>query len=1707
MHRLAVFALFLRLSVLAAAALLIMNQRALAEGSGTSGDPFTTLADAYTVGSSGRYYFNTGSGLFQADVDTSEGGGWVLVLQYVHQSGTNPALSTLGAGADLPVLSSAALGTDESSVTANWGHAGNAAMSQFTGDIELRWYGETSNHSRIIHFRSTLGDDYWRTGVGSIGTGLASDFTALTSHSAFLPALTNTVFSNQGDLALTEFPFYRSGSYHWGIDGNPNRWEVDDSVGGGSYDTIHRVWVRQTNPLEVTNTNDSGEGSLRQAISIANDAAALDDISFAIPGAGPHRITLGSAFPNLSDDGITIDGSTQSGASCGQLTTGTQHNLEIELDGNGASHDVLTIPATNATIRGVSIGNSGRVGINAYGAGFTAECNYIGVWADGVTAAPLTTANNFAGISISADSVTVDNNLISGSNTDTSDTGLDINFADGASVTGNIIGMNAAGTAARPNGFAGIYFFQVDNATVGGTTAATRNIVSGNTTYGIFILGGTTVDVLGNYVGTDINGSTSVANGAGAYFGSNTVGLTFGSTASGGGNVVSGNTGVGLELDGLTTVTVLGNSIGLNAGGTAALGNGTAGILVDGVATLDIGDGSAAGRNVIAGNTGNPEIQFFGSASSNVDIAGNFIGTDATGNAALSNGGNNDGNDGIQSSADIATLTIRDNVIGGVWDAAIELWAGAVYSDVTIQSNNINVGADDLSNISGSGRSFFGEIALNGNITNLLIGGTGAGEGNVIAYGAGDGIQAYANSVSGAIVGNTIRNNASEGIEMRVGNLAIYSNSIYSNGGLGIDLKNDGVTGNDGGGGDADSGPNDLLNFPVLNTVSAGGSTTVNYDFDLDTETNSEGYRIEFFKDNVSGDTYGEGQTYLGFVETGAYTAGSSLNFNGSFTASETVDVGDTISATTTRKTGASSYDATSEFAANSTTTSPLIVINTNDSGTGSLRAAMTFANANASEDDITFDIPGAASDVHTITLASSLPAITDDDMFIDGTSQGDAACGSLGEGVPHTLRVEIDGGNAAVQIFTPNADGVTLSGIAVGNSQGKGIFTDSDDGLTIECSYWGVRADGITGWPLATGTITVANQFNAPTNLVLDNILVSGNIDDGDDVPLGIYGGDGIDISGSVFGLTADGTTALANARGLVVSGVSNLTIGGSAAAERTVFSGNSGVGLSLGGSSGVTVTGTYIGTDVTGGSIQANSGIGLAIHSSSSNITLGGTGAGEGNIVSGNSNIGIQIADSSNVSLLGNHVGIAADGSTGLRNVSHGVYADNVSNLIVGGTAAGAGNVISSNGSSSNIEGLWLDNGTSATILGNFIGTDSTGTLDRGNRDEGIVVQDGSIAAIGDGTLAGRNVIAGNGGANVYFVNSASGDVNGNLIGIGTGGEALGGEDGVHLAGSSSGTVRNNTIAHHSAGVGNGNGVLARDTGTNAAIYSNTIFSNSGLGINLGPFDGVTLNDGSDGDSGPNDYLNFPVLNSIGVTGTTSVAYDISLDVPAHGDGYRIEFFKNSAADSSGYGEGEDYLGFVDVAGSGAYTGSFTAATVVSAGEHISATTTRKTTTSFDITSEFSLTIESGGAELEAISDVAVYDPTSAGLYMAPGNDVVYSLLVRNIGLLAADTDSIVLIERVPDELEFYNGTTSDFGNNVFGWSETGSGLTFTEGTDAAFSNAVSAPANFAACTYTPSGGYDPAVTYICLNPKGSLLSGSPDPEFTIQYRARIK
>lgn len=176
------------------------------------------------------------------DMDT-DGGGWTLVLNYLHKNNTYPVLDPKSKS--LPLLGSSTLGVNESNSVVNWGHAVPTYLTSFPF-TEVRFYGKTSSHTRIIHFKTSHPTtiSYFKTGTGSMsGIQTAGNFTILSGHNSNLPANAIYFYGNQGNFAMTSFPFYSgtSPNHHWGV-GASNRWEVDDI--GGTNDTQHQIWIR-----------------------------------------------------------------------------------------------------------------------------------------------------------------------------------------------------------------------------------------------------------------------------------------------------------------------------------------------------------------------------------------------------------------------------------------------------------------------------------------------------------------------------------------------------------------------------------------------------------------------------------------------------------------------------------------------------------------------------------------------------------------------------------------------------------------------------------------------------------------------------------------------------------------------------------------------------------------------------------------------------------------------------------------------------------------------------------------------------------------------------------------------------------------------------------------------------------------------------------------------------------------------------------------------------------------------------------------------------------------------------------------------------------------------------------------------------------------------------------------------------------------------
>ena len=591
---------------------------------------------------------------------------------------------------------------------------------------------------------------------------------------------------------------------------------------------------------------------------------------------------------------------------------------------------------------------------------------------------------------------------------------------------GNSIGTNAAGTEALGNGLSGITLANSTGNTIGGTAPSVADLISGNSTEGIVVTGAGGNLIQGNDIGTKSNGTAGLGNGFSGISLFDSAGNTIGGTTPGASNLISGNVTsandpmgstnrAGITLSGMDTKNnvVQGNIIGPDATGTAVLVGGmqrgnSKGIDIDNQASGNtIGGSDPGARNIISGNTFDG-VLLKGSATGNL-VLGNYIGTDRNGTAFLGNGTNGVTISDASNNTIGGTTAEARNVISGNDGFGISITGVSGPTNTTNNTVQGNFIGTDVTGTKALGNANHGVIVQFGASSNT-IGGTAGGAGNTIAFNGG----------SGVVVGLSATDSS-------VGN-AILSNSIFSNAGLGIDLGNDDVTPNDQN--DADTGPNNLQNFPVLTSVASTGSSTI-VTGTLSTTPNPSvpvTYRIEFFANAVADPSgFGEGQTFLGFATV---AIGSSGTADFTSPALPPVPSDQFITATATDLLTGNTSEFSPDISSGTTVT------NTNDSGPGSLRQAILNANATPGVQTITFAIPGAG--VHTISPTSPLPAITDPVIIDAPPSTG-------------TAPIELDGSNFPnVPLPTNCADTPGLLDIEAKNSTIRGLTIRGFNGFGI---------------------------------------------------------------------------------------------------------------------------------------------------------------------------------------------------------------------------------------------------------------------------------------------------------------------------------------------------------------------------------------------------------------------------------------------------------------------------------------------------------------------------------------------------------------------------------------------------------------------------------------------------------------------------------
>ena len=584
---------------------------------------------------------------------------------------------------------------------------------------------------------------------------------------------------------------------------------------------------------------------------------------------GTNCPVRGLTINNFNQFGILITGTGASnnavtGCYVGVDQTGTvavtNGILPIQLEAGAKAN---TIGGSTVAARNI-IGGSIYQGLVMRDAGTSfnvVKGNYIGVNAAGT--APL--ANAFSGIEIygSAASNSIGGVNVGEGNVISGNGNYGIAFSatgvNGNTILGNYIGLNAAGTAALPNAYAGVGIYGGAAAnTVGGFSAGARNVISGNGNDGVLITGTTSTGntVVGNYIGLNAAGAAAIGN---AWVGVDVQGGTSGNVIAS--NVISGNLQNGVYLVSSFN-SIWGNTIGLNAAGTTAFGNSYAGIgIVSGSQSNVIGGVTRSARNVISGNK-NQGIYMGGSPVSKNLIQGNYIGLNAAGTAAVSNSWS-----GIELSGGPSA-----NTIGGAGGARNFISGNGNYGISINNSANGNIIQGNTIGLNGTNGAtvpnFYDNIICFSSASSNTIGGVTPGSANIIAS-------------SKSYYGVRIN-------DAGCTNDTIRGNSIFSNNFGGISLNGSG---------------NNLLAAPTLSSAVVTTNTTVAGTYN---GANGQVFQLDFYSDATPAST-AQAQTYLGAISvvgTGsaaAFTAklGALLPTGRAVTASTTDAFGNTSALST----------------------------------------------------------------------------------------------------------------------------------------------------------------------------------------------------------------------------------------------------------------------------------------------------------------------------------------------------------------------------------------------------------------------------------------------------------------------------------------------------------------------------------------------------------------------------------------------------------------------------------------------------------------------------------------------------------------------------------------------------------------------------------------------------------------------------------------
>jgi uncharacterized repeat protein (TIGR01451 family) len=547
---------------------------------------------------------------------------------------------------------------------------------------------------------------------------------------------------------------------------------------------------------------------------------------------------------------------------------------------------------------------------------------------------------------------------------------------------------------------------------------------------------------------------------------------------------------------------------------------------------------------------------------------------------------------------------------------------------------------------------------------------------------------------------------------------------------------------------------------------------------------------------------------------------------------------------------------------------------------------------------------------------------------------------------------------------------------------------------------------DGIHVQGSASGLVLKGGASTARA-LVIDDffgngILLSGA---GGDLIAGCY--IGVDATGAV----AAGNGALSGS-GIEVNGTPDNTIGGTAASEGNIISGNRGLGIALeSAGSGNVIEGNGIGVDASGANALPNNGPGIYAVLTAAGNTISGITPGAGNVISGNHGSGISLTNTGAFLIAGNEIGTSASGASALPNQGDGIDASAASAAAtIGGTTQAARNIISGNA----MNGVLLGGTGDFTDLvqGNYIGPDAAGAIAMGNADSGIDIQGTPQNTIGGTVAHAGNLISANGtGTNPFRkdgITLESGSpgasanlIQGNLIGTDLTGTANLGNAGygIQLVHASNITIGGPVAGAANAIAFNRADGVRVNGGIDNLITANAISANTGAGIGL--------------IQGGNEVQAAPILGftppSEGGEGTLAG----TLAAAANGT-YTIEIFSNSTVPAAGDEQGQTFLTAISVPTDGSGNGSFSLPDPADV-YTVTATDTAGNTSAFS---------NAAGTADTSAADLAVTVGVDSGP-VTVGSNLDYTFTIQNHGTVIAT--GVTLTHMLPSTVSFVSATAS--------------------------------------------------------------------------------